>query len=205
MAYPDRYRHTRYVREDDAAPLGEAAASSLSFLDALLLDMESRKFDWAARSEERRLQARRRRAEEQLATEQAEADRDLRRLRRYMGIDFRQMVLGCQIEEERLLLELDRVRRERLEVASLPLPDPREAAGGPPRGQLPAGPAVQPEIGDAEIEKLALQAFRRLESLPPGEADQARAAWSDDLRKRLGEWAADEVDHRLREFKELAG
>jgi hypothetical protein len=139
------------------------------------------------------LEARRRVAVAGTATEEAEADLQLHRQVRVSGPEAGRTLLGQETEVERLLVERERLRRQRLPGAL--------DAGVPLTPALPA--SVEWEIDDRQVEALALKAVTRFAGLLPEEAERAWAAWRRELGLRLPPYAAAEVARRAEALRDL--
>lgn len=114
----------------------------------------------------------------------------------------RLQILGAEVETQRLLLERDRLRRERLSGAALPpMPPTLPAPTGAPPGQA----LLEQHVGDRQVEALALRAVTRFASLAPSEAEREWARWRQELSARLPAYAAEEVARRADELRGLAG
>lgn len=99
-----------------------------------------------------------------------------------------QRIVGADAETQRLLLERDRLRKERVTLLQ---PQPH-SAGWP----------IEPSISDREIETLALRAVRRAAAMEPRTVDAFWQQWREQARLRLPAYAAAEAISRAGELWE---
>jgi hypothetical protein len=165
----------------------------LTLLGVLRLHFQAVLVHHAAAAEVTILGARRQVAESRLATLEAEAELQLRVTVAAVPPEQGREILGREMEVERLLLEREQLRKQRL-------------IGGP--SQIPAPlalpPAVDWEVSDQQIQALAVKAVTRFAPLPPGEAERAWVLWRRELGLRLPAYAAGEVARRADELRDLA-
>jgi hypothetical protein len=139
------------------------------------------------------LAARHRVAQAGIATEEVEAELELRREVRAADPEARITILGQETEVERLLLERERLRSQRLNGAGAVMEVP-----------LPAPTGVEWDIDDRQIEAMAVKAVTRFAALPPAQAAGAWAAWERELKLRLPPYAAAEVLRRVEALRAMA-
>jgi hypothetical protein len=177
------------------APAPRHPLEQISFFGIFLRRLLAWRMRHAAAAELTILEARRRVAEAQRITQEAEAEVTLQQALQAAPGEQGVQLLGPQAEIERLLLERERLRRQRLQQA---------LAGG---GSLLAGqPAVvEWEISDREIESMAVKAVTQFAGLEPYAAQQAWSAWRRDLELRLPPYAAHEVARRAEQLRQMAG
>jgi hypothetical protein len=148
----------------------------------------------AAAAELTILEARRRVAEAQRLTAEAEAEVQLHQSLQAVSGDEGVQLLAPHAEIERLLLQREGLRRQRLQQAF--------AGGGMLRG---AQAVVEWEISDREIETLAVKAVTQFSSLDGHAAQQAWLTWRQELELRLPPYAAAEVARRAEQLRQMAG
>jgi hypothetical protein len=154
-----------------------------------------------------------------------ESEFALRMQLREASITDRFLILGAEVETQRLLAEREYLCGIRANKAlppppHIPAPAPRAnlpclPTGGRPFPALPErDPHVDPlkpeEIGefelhvsDRQIDRLALKAVTRFQHLPRQEAQRAWASWEEELHRRLPMNTAAEVVQRARELQSV--
>ena len=147
----------------------------------------------AARSELAMLDARRRVAESRRVAEELEADVHLGRELRNVLRDEAQGILETEVRIEGLLLEREQIRSQRpvRELVAL------AADATPPQA------AMEQDLGDREIEALAVRAVTRFGTLSGVEAERAWTEWRRELVQRFPPYVAAEVARRVQELHSL--
>lgn len=144
-------------------------------------------------------EARRTIAEVTLRAEEAEYSLTLHRQIRSVSPAQAQLILGAEIETERLLAERAALQQRGDTAGALP-------AGASSRA-LPSGSSgsgsVDLQLSDREIEALAQRAFMRFADMEPQAAERAFAEWAAECQKRLPAYAAEETIQRVKELREV--
>jgi hypothetical protein len=182
---------------DTLSPRGSSSSQrhpleGMSFFGIFFRRLLAWRMRHAAAAELTILEARRRVAEARRVTEEAEAEVELRQALQTVSGEQGVEILAPQAQIERLLLEREQLRRQRLQ----------QALSGPSPAALPA--TVEWEISDRQIEAFAVKAVTQFEALPPGEAQQQWLAWRRELELRLPPYAAAEVARRVEQLRQLA-
>lgn len=149
----------------------------------------------------RELEGRRQAADLARQADEAEAERALLASVRRAPPEQARRIIGADLETQRLLLEREQLRRERL---GLPLPAPSAALALPAAGPMEPA-ALEVHVSDRQVETLALRALTRFAALPPEEAERRWDEWRRELHVRLPPYAADEVERRADELRDLNG
>ena len=149
----------------------------------------------------RELEGRRQAAELERQAEEAEAERALLASVRQASPEQARRIIGADLETQRLLLEREQLRRERM---GLPPAAPPAALALPAPGR-PGPAALEVHVSDRQVETLALRALTRFAALPPGEAERRWDEWRRELHLRLPPYAAAQVERRVEELRELSG
>jgi hypothetical protein len=165
----------------------------MSFVGILFRRLSAWRVRHAAAAELTILEARRRLAEARRVTEEAEAEVALRQALQAVPGEQGVRLLAPQAEIERLLLEREQLRRQRLQ----------QALAGPAGAALPP-PPLEWEISDREIETLALKAVTEFGAMPPPEAERAWSQWRRELELHLPPYAAAEVARRAEQLRLMA-
>jgi hypothetical protein len=140
------------------------------------------------------LEAQSRLARLSIDAEDATWELNMRRAVRALPPASARQLIAEAIETEKSLLELARLRQQRLSGAP----------GLPPAPPALPVPALEPYIGDQQIEEVALSALARIGTGTP----QAEAQWRQfeaDVRTGFPPYVAAEVIERAREMRGLAG
>lgn len=149
----------------------------------------------------RELEGRRQAADLARLADEAEAERALLASVRQAPPEQARRIIGADLETQRLLLEREQLRRERL---GLP-PAAPTATRALPAPAEPEPAALEVHVSDRQVETLALRALTRFADLPPDEADRRWEQWRRELRLRLPSYAAAEVERRAEELRDLNG
>ncbi len=146
----------------------------------------------------RELEGRREATDLARQADEAEAERALLASVRQAAPEQARRIVGADMETQRLLLEREQLRRERLAQppaatnVALALPAPVEPV------------ALEVHVSDRQIETLAVRALTRFAGLPPDEADRRWEQWRRELHVRLPPYAAAEVERRANELRGLS-
>ncbi len=136
-----------------------------------------------------------------LEAEEMEGELTFQRQLRQAPPARRLQIVGAEMETQRLLLERDQLRRQRL-TGTVPTPSPSLPI---PAANIPTSQALlETHISDREIETLALRAVTRFASLEPFEAQREWARWRQELEARFPAYAAQEIAARADELRGLA-
>lgn len=133
-----------------------------------------------------------------LEAEELEEELTFQRRLRQATPDRARLILGADVETQRLLLERDQLRRQRT-IGAVPAMPSRPAEGGPPGQAL-----LEAHVSDREIETLAVRAVTRFALLEPAEARQEWARWRQELDARFPAYAAEEIASRADELRGLS-
>jgi hypothetical protein len=183
---------------DIPSPRGSSATSQhrplegMSFFGIFFRRLLAWRMRHAASAELTILEARRRVAEARRVTEEAEAEVELRQSLQSLPGEKGVQLLAPQTQIERLLLEREQLRRQRLQ----------QALSGPPRAAIPA--VVEWDLSDREIEAMAVKAVTEFSRLPAAEAESQWLAWRRELELHLPSYAAQEVARRAEQLRQLA-
>jgi hypothetical protein len=110
-----------------------------------------------------------------------------------------QQLLRAQIETERLLLELEALRRQRRAGIAPAVPPPTAV----PVLTAATQPVITPHVSESQSQKLAQRAVVRFANLPPEEAERQWAVWRTEIVNRLPRVAAEEVLNRASQLRAL--
>jgi hypothetical protein len=164
----------------------------MSFFGIVFRRLTAWRMRHAAAAELTILEARRRVAEARKLTEEAEADVELRQALNAAPGEQAVQLLAPQTEVQRLLLQHEQLRRQRLYQA---LPSPTLAD---------PSPTLEWELSDREIETLAVKAVSQFGAMGPVEAQRAWQEWRQELERRLPPYAAAEVIRRAHALQLMA-
>lgn len=147
----------------------------------------------------RELESQRQAAELALRADEAEAERRLMASVRQAAPEQARRIVGADTETQRLLLERDQLRRQRLGTPS----SATVASASAPAETEPTG--LEVHVSDQQVEALAVRALTRFAALPPDEAERRWDEWRRELQVRLPPYAAAEVEARATELRGLSG
>jgi len=175
---------------------------STTLVDLLLARAEAHAIRHAAGTELLVLEARRKVAEARVETEEQELELQFRRRLNALRPEEARRELRDDLDFQRLLLERERVRAQRLDPRGAP---PLVRAAEP--ASLPAGepPRLERDSGELELERLALKAAAHAAGLPPEERDGFWELWKAELARRRPTNVAGEVIRRAEALKRKFG
>jgi len=148
----------------------------------------------------RELEGRRQAADLARQADEAEAERALLASVRQASPEQARQIIGADLETQRLLLEREQLRRQRMGMPPTPL-----TALALPAPSEPDPAALEVHVSERQVETLALRALTRFAALPPSEAERRWEEWRRELHLRLPPYAAAEVEQRVEELRELNG
>lgn len=144
-----------------------------------------------------------------IASEEVAADLAFRRELARVPRSHRFEIVGAEVETERMLLERERLRHQRLAGnlaldtgAASALPAARPAPETP---AVPSPRAIEPHYTDKDIDAMALRAVTRVGSLAPEKAEQFWRDWEREAASRLPSMVAAEAIRRAHELASMAG
>ena len=168
-----------------------------SLFDALVARGHAHAVSHAARSELMVLRARQEVAQARCRTEEAEAELEDQRWWRTLPHAEKRKRLQEDVEVQELLLERDRVIRQRLDpYGAPPLVPPSQ-----PAAALPSQARLEPEPEQLDVEKLAQTVSRRLDALPPAQRGPWQERFEQELRRRATPAQADAVLRRIAQLR----
>lgn len=145
------------------------------------------------------------------SAEEAQRELRLRQLVADSDPEVANAIIAAEVERQKRLLELDRVRNAR-RFAAQALPAVNARGGMPDElliGEVVSGmmepaaptPNVQPDISEDAIRRLATKAVFKLHGLPPDVAERELQLYLSDLRQHMPKNVMVEVEEKIEQLR----